>query len=118
MPYTTAIKKGFLLVRHEGEVTASEARAARMEAIGLVRENRISRIVVDLREVTGEADSDELRLVMEGNAEVKPPRPHAAVIVREDQYPKLRFIEDFAVSRGMPIRVFVAENEAMSWLEG
>ena len=116
MPFSTDLRKDYLLVRHEGEVTPSEAEMARKEALRLVRSNKLSKVVVDIRDVTGEADPDDLRLVMEGNAKITPPRPHAAIVVREDQYSQFRFIEDFAVSRGMPIRVFVDEDAALSWL--
>jgi hypothetical protein len=73
-------------------------------------------VIIDFRGVTGDADPNDLRLFMEDNSKVTPPRPHAAIIVREDQHSQFRFIEDFAVSRGMPIRVFVDEDAALSWL--
>jgi hypothetical protein len=116
MPFSTETRKDFVLIRHEGEVTPDEINAARIEALRLVRTNGLSRLIIDIRDTTGDADPKDLRNMMEDNAKVTPPRPHAAVVVRADQYPTFRFIEDFAVSRGMPIRVFVDENEAMNWL--
>jgi hypothetical protein len=116
MSFTAVTNKDFVLLRHEGEITPAEVDEARIEAFRLVETSGLSRLVIDIRGVTGEADPVDLRAMMETNAEVKPPRPHAAIVVREDQYPRFRFIEDFAVSRGMPIRVFVDEAEAMRWL--
>ena len=116
MPFSADLKEGLVLIRHEGIVTPEEAEASSAEALRLTRSNKISRVIVDLRGVTNEPDPRDLRLVMEGNAQITPPRPHAAIIVREDQWEQFRFIEDFAASRGMPIRVFVDEDEAVSWL--
>ena len=116
MPFTADLKTGYVLVRHEGEVTPEEAEAASAEALRLTRLHKLSRVIVDMRDVTNEADPEDLRSVMETNAKVTPPRPHAAIIVREDQYTGFRFIENFAVSRGMPIRVFVDLDAALSWL--
>jgi hypothetical protein len=118
MPYSTEIRQGLLLLRHKGNVTQEEVETTRAEVLELVRLHKLSRVIIDLREVTSDVDSDALRSVMEANAKVVPPRPHAAVIVRDDQHPQLRFIEDFAVSRGMPVRVFVSEDDAMDWLAG
>jgi hypothetical protein len=105
-----------VLARHEGEVAPDAAAQGSEEVLHLARENDISRIVVDIRSMTGATDPSDLRSFMEANAEVTPPRPHAAVLVREDQHPQFRLIEDFAVSRGMPVRVFVDEAAAMNWL--
>ena len=116
MPFSAELKEGFVLVRHEGVVTPEEAEASSVEALRLARMNKVSRVIVDLRGVTNEPDPRDLRSVMEGTAEITPPRPHAAIIVREDQHPQFRFIEDFAASRGMPIRVFIDEDEAVNWL--
>ena len=116
MPFWTDLKKDFVLLSHQGEVTLQEAAAARIEMLRLVRLNNLSKVVIDVRNVTGEADPSDLRTLMEENAKVEPPRPHAAIVVRDDQYAQFKFIEDFAVSRGMPIRVFTNEREAFDWL--
>jgi hypothetical protein len=116
MPFSTELKDGYLLVRHEGEVTLEEAQHAGAEALRLVESNQLTRVLVDIRRVTGDADPGDLRAMMEGHAKVLPPRPHAAIVVRADQLPAFRFVEDFAISRGMPIRVFVDEREALDWL--
>lgn len=116
MPFTAELRDGYVFIRHEGDVTLAEAQAASGEALRLARQNKSSRIMVDIRGAGGDADPQDLRTLMESNAEVTPPRPHAAILVREDQYRRFRFIEDFAVSRAMPIRVFVSEDEASDWL--
>ena len=117
MPFSAEAKRDYVLLRHEGEVTPDEINAARIEVLRLVRTSGLSRMIIDVRDATSEATIKELRAMMEDNAKVAPPRPHAAVVVRADQYPTFRFSEDFAVSRGMPIRVFVDEDQAMQWFK-
>ena len=116
MPYSVELKKKFVFVHYEGEVTPEESEASSGEVLRFARQSELPRVVIDIRDVIGEPSPQDLRSLMEANAEVTPPRPHTAFIVREDQYARFRFIEDFAVSRGMPIRVFVDEDEALNWL--
>lgn len=116
MPVAIELKSDYAVVKYSGKVTAAEVEATRPRILKVIAENDMSKLCVDWRDAERVISRDETRAYMEANAAVAPPRPHTAVLGRADQQTDLKFIEDFSVARGMPIRAFTDERAALSWL--
>ena len=117
MPVAIEVKYDYVVLKYSGKVTATEVEAARPRILQVIAEHNMSKLCVDWRDAERVISSDEQRAYMEANAKIAPPRPHTAVLGRPDQQGDLKFIEDFSVARGMPIRAFTEEQAALSWLK-
>lgn len=116
MPVDIVVDTDYAVLSYSGVVTVAGVAAVRDRILEVIQQNNMSKLCVDLRSAEQILSGNDLRATMENNAEVVPPRPHTAVLGRADQQTELKFIEDFAVARGMPIRAFVDEEAALSWL--
>jgi hypothetical protein len=118
MPYRIeAIREeGYILVAHHGESTVDEIEEARHKVLEFSVEQRLSRVLVDVRGVINTLSTSDHFLVTEGHAKLDSHRPRAALIGRPDQRDDLKFIETVAVNRGMPLKAFSTKEDALKWL--
>jgi hypothetical protein len=117
MPYAVRIENDHILVEHSGVMIEDEVAAARLEALRLAAQQRVMRVLVNVTAVTNRLSHASMKAIMDGHATVMPPRPRAALVGRPDQEQDLRLIESQAVSRGMPIKVFLRNADALQWLD-
>jgi hypothetical protein len=108
--------EGYILVVHHGELTVDELEDARQKVLELGVEQRLSRVLVDVRGVINTLSISDHFFVTEGHAKLGSHRPRAALIARPDQRDDMRFIETVAVNRGMPLKAFSTKEDALEWL--
>jgi hypothetical protein len=118
MPYeiTTRDDDHYEVVKWTGNATREELLASGVEAVELAGRLGIQRILIDVVDVANRLNVTELFLATDAHSKLGPPRPRAALLGRSDQERELRFIETVGFNRGMPIKAFTDEKQAMSWL--
>jgi hypothetical protein len=118
VPYTISLLDGGrrATIRWDGSISAAEIRASSVEIIEQAKRAGFTKVVVDVSGITNRLSLAELYFSTEEQAKLGPPRPRAAILGRQDQEQELRFIENMGATRGMPIRAFTSEVEALKWL--
>jgi hypothetical protein len=103
-------------VKWSGAISAAEIQASSVAIIDQAKRDGFSKVVVDVSALTNRLSLAELYFSTEEQSKLGPPRPRAAILGRPDQEQELRFIENVGTTRGMPIRAFTSEAEALRWL--
>ena len=109
-------EKGYILVDQTGEITVAEIDESRPRIRQSVAENGVLRVLVDVRGTANKLSTIEYFSVTERYVAEGFPRPRAALVCRPDQFGDVSFIESVAVNRGLPLKVFISEEEALQWL--
>jgi hypothetical protein len=112
-------KVGFAAAILRGVRTPETLLAAAAQATAFCDERNISRILIDLRGMSGGLDTLETYDV----AGRELPRQKAvrrvlrsAILDRPENIERIRFFETVAVNRGLNVRVFADEAPAIEWL--
>lgn len=118
MPHTFehVESRDYLVARHQGEVSASELRAAREEAIKLVSESGVKRLLIDFSAASSIPDMGESYFLIQDAAANRVWGARTAVIARIDQLRIVEFIAVAAANAGLNVRAFDNEAEALQWL--
>ncbi len=114
-------KDGFAAAVLEGVRTPDTLLAAAAQATAFCDERNISRVLIDLRSMSGGLDTLETYDV----AGRELPRQKAvrrvlksAILDRPENIERIRFFETVAVNRGLNVKVFADEKKAIQWLLG
>lgn len=107
---------GYVLVNQTGEITVAEIDQARPRILELATAGGAMKILVDVRGTTNKLSTIEYFSITERTAKADLPRPRAAFVCRPDQFGDVSFIETVAVNRGLPLKVFLSQEEALHWL--
>lgn len=118
MPYEISLRDGgrCAAVKWSGTISPAEIQASSVAIIDRAKREGFRKIVVDVSAITNQLSLADLYFSTEAQAKLGPPRPRAAIFGRPDQEQELRFIENVGTTRGMPIRTFTSEAEALNWL--
>ena len=126
MVLSIRVELGLLRAIVTGEFSTEEAERTLLEVIDALEPNKIERVLVDGRGVTGEPNMFQRFLYGEFAASavaryVREHRvahePQFAYVLQEPVLDPGRFGETVAVNRGMWVKVFDNFEEALSWLE-
>jgi hypothetical protein len=107
-----------VLVTHTGEISLAESRDAQRDALSVIVEQGLSRVLIDVTGITNDLPSVDLFGITADLAGPGIPRPAAALVARPDQKAKARFIETVAQNRGLRIEAFTEREEALRSLCG
>ena len=117
-PAGLAVERSHATYRVEGDMRFEDAIELASRAVAWCREQRIERLLMDGRGVTGFGPQDEpgrFRLAEElaraARASVK-----VVILVRPEFLNEDRFAITVARNRGLFVNVFAAEKEAVAWL--
>ena len=117
MPYQISQNSDpYIRVTWSGVITPADIQISTIEVFGRTVEDGLDKVLVDVRSITNTLSTSDLFFTTEAQAKLGPPRPHAALLGRADQKPELEFIESVGVNRGMPLKSFTSEPEALAWL--
>jgi hypothetical protein len=106
-------------VRASGVRTRSTVTAMTMEIFDIALDNRLSKVLVDVRELKGRLGIlDSYLLVTEVFDKLRGKGMRKAAIV-DEQVSSFRewFLETVARNRGFNFRVFTDQEDALKWLE-
>lgn len=122
VPYKIEIvtNPGYINVDQYGEVTMDDVEVIRREIFELVAREKLSRVLVDVREQSNDFSITELfnMTVDHAVAQTPFPKPRVCLVVRRDQEDNARFIENVGLNRGLPIKCFIDKEAALAWLQG
>jgi len=101
-------------VRHWGDVSADDARAARQATEGLIEATGIQDVLVDLREVERFLDTVEIyEFAADFRNNMRIAMLHGCgQPIAED----LKFLETVAVNRGNDLSMHASREDALTWL--
>jgi len=118
MSYEVSVppESDFVQVRWTEAPTSSAMQRVGVEALKCAEEHSLSRMIVDLSDVTSHLEVGVLYLGTADHALLGPPRPRVALLGRSDQWRELELVENTGANRGMPIRSFVDRASALEWL--
>jgi len=112
-------REGFATAILGGVRTPEALLAAAAQATAFCGEREISRLLIDVRSMSGSLDTLETYDV----AGRELPRQRAvrrvlrsAILDRPENIERIRFFETVAVNRGLNVRVFADEAPAVEWL--
>ena len=119
--YTLAIETrgSHLFVHARGVRTRATVTAMTMEIFDTALANRLSKILIDVRELKGRLGiMDSYLVVTEVFEKLRGKGLHKAAIV-DDQIFSFRnwFLETAARNRGFDLRIFTGHEEALEWLD-
>ena len=113
----TIVEKDYLKLIVSGEQTHEDNRALVVKIIESCVEHKLGQVVVDIRGLRGQPGviSDyELATfsVEQGLSVIK----KAALVYRQENYEFTSFFETVAINRGLNVKIFVEEDEAVAWI--
>jgi hypothetical protein len=106
----------YIEVDFTGEFRAAAAMKVVDAMVGACVDADCPRILLDCRRMGGTMSVIDRYEVAEYGARVIPSRIKVAMLGRQDQILPDRFFEAAAVSRGVHVRLFTREDEALRWL--
>jgi hypothetical protein len=119
MPETVSVRsdEGIVEVHSYGEVTEQDLRASLESVAAICRDCGLSRVLVDAREETSLPPTLSLfqfgaDLLHTGVLRTARFAVLASEVTRKDQ----RFLETVTRNRGLEIRIFDSEDDAIAWL--
>ncbi|MBN2317109.1 MAG: hypothetical protein JXM79_24500 [Sedimentisphaerales bacterium] len=103
---------------YSGEVHIDEARLARKELREVLAAHLCNRILVDETRAEKKISViDQHQFTTEYGSEFSSD-VHIAVIVRQEQISEARFVENVAFNRGIHLKIFPNQKDAINWLSG
>ena len=111
------LEEGYVLLDHYDEISVAEVNEARSNVIEQLVKHALSRVLVNICDVTNKLSTLDTYFVTESHAKVKLPKARAALLSRPDQREDAKFMETVAVNRGLNIRSFLNKEEALAWLQ-
>lgn len=119
MPYDIAVDttRGYAILTHRGRTSADEIKRSGIEVIERAANEGFDRLLVDVRALENRLETAELFVGTEELSRLGPPRPRVALLGRLDQAEDMHFIENVGVNRGMPLKAFTAQADALEWLQ-
>ena len=118
MPYAVAFEKdaGYVLVKLLGEVSRKDHEQSTKEATHAVRAHRCHELLVDASEAAARMPLGSTYKFVSSLPERYPVGIRIALVVHEDDYEYLRFVENVARNRGLMLRLFKDLNAAKGWI--
>lgn len=105
----------YVVVKHEGQLTLKAFEDARAAAKRLLKDNRWSRLLIDVRSATHRVPIAEVFFVMKSLSEVFP-GTKIALIFPPDRTDEGEFAETVASNRGIRLKSFSNYEQAVAWL--
>lgn len=117
MPFTLTIRadEGYVLVEHEGKVTADEVREARNAMLAALAEQKIERLLVDWRRATAFPQTADFYFVVNETKRVSA-NARCAIVHSQDSGGLAQFVENAARNRGLRVHAFPSPEQALAWL--
>ena len=99
-----------------GKASVEDHEAVRTEAARALSSRGWGKLLVDARNIESEMSVIDDFGFTKSHKSHKPPLECVAVIHRQDETERFRFIENVALNRGQHMKVFTDEREAIDWL--
>lgn len=118
MPYKIHFQKdsNCVILVLTGELNLEQARIARNELRDALTAHQCNRILIDETRVEKKLSViDQHQFTTEYGSEL-PPDVRIAVVVRREQISEARFVENVAFNRGIHLRIFPNQKNAINWL--
>lgn len=110
---------GFITAVLEGVRTPETLIAVAAKTTAYCAERRISRLLIDIRGMTGGLDTLETYEVagheLPGHEGVRRIL-RSAILDLPENIERIRFFETVAINRGLNVRIFADEDQAVAWL--
>jgi len=118
LPYTLehVESDGYLVARCQGEVSASELRAAREDAINLRFETGEKRLLIDFSDAVSIPSVGDSYFIVQEAAKSKLSATRTAVVARPEHSRITGFVAFAATTAGLTVKTFHDEAEALRWL--
>ena len=98
------------------EVTRVDHEELRAKGVSVLAETGWAKALIDVTRAAPEMTVSDDYQFTSGHKTRLPLKFRAAIVHRADQTKRYQFIEDVAVNRGVKIRKFTDEAEALGWL--
>lgn len=106
---------GYMVVRHEGRVTATEVDSVRHSVIEMAGVSGIRNLLIDLRNAATIPGVGEFYFAVDKASQGKRLGLSTAILARPDQSQIAEFIATTAVNRGIRLKAFQTEAAALDW---
>jgi hypothetical protein len=118
MAFTIIVTEENLVIqlKHAGEVTVRELEQGREAAVEALKTAGYKRLLVDVRAVETDLTMMEHFSFTTSHIGILPIELKTAVLIRPDYTATAGFVEDVAVNRGISLKVFTDERNALIWL--
>ena len=107
---------GYIVSRYRGNVSASELRAAREDAIALRLKTGEKKLLVDFSEAVSIPSVGDSYFIAQEAAKSKFSATRTAVIARPEHSRIAEFVAFAATTAGLTVKVFHDETKALQWL--
>ena len=120
MPYTVEKIENYVYIKAFGKYDFEDASGSQNEALEFINGDNIERILVNISEIENEFSFNESMQIISRVPEVFPRHVKHAVIFSENALQKMTagFSDDFSFNRGINVRVFANQEDALDWLLG
>lgn len=118
MPYEVShiAEDGYLRIVHRGAGDPAEYRSAHLHLAELLAAHKLTKLLVDVREVTNKIPVSSLFWLISSLPDIFPTRCRISIIVNPGVQTDAGFVENVAQNRGLDLRNFHTHEEALEWL--
>ena len=124
MSQQMSAESDFLLVKAQGTFALDEAKTNFIQMLEEVARHKVTKVLIDGREVTGEPELMErfyygefaARTLRKFSPQGVSPATHFAYVLEQPVRDRNRFGENVAVNRGMSVKTFEVLDDAREWL--
>jgi hypothetical protein len=118
MPYKVESKEEYVYIKAFGQYGFQEASGSQNEALEFIKTENLNRVLVNISEIENEFTFNETMQIVSRVPEVFPRHVKHAVIFSETVLRDMTagFSDDFSANRGINVRLFDNEKDALGWL--
>ena len=118
MPYKVEKVDNYVHIKAHGQYGFNDASGSQNEALNFIKSDNLERILVDISEIENEFSFSESMQIISRVPEVFPRHVKHAVIFSETTLRNMTagFSDNFSSNRGINVRVFDKEDDALDWL--
>ncbi len=118
MPYKVEKIQNYVYIKAYGKYGFEDASGSQNEALQFIKNDKLERILVNIAEIENEFSVTESVQIISRVPEVFPHYVKHAVIFSETALRDITaiFSDNFSFNRGINVRVFDNENDALNWL--
>lgn len=116
MPYLTKVSSKLIIVRHSGDVICQELSDAAQEVEASIEPMNLPYLLVDVREVNSFPDPNEYLLWLQQRRRQSPLVERLSFVTNKVHSNTIEAIALEHIKRGINVRVFCGELEALKWL--
>jgi len=111
------LKEDHLLIEFTGRFTIDSANRSVDVLMKKCEETSCTRVLFDIRSMTGDMSTIDRYKVGQYGCDTIDRTIRIAMLGRKDQVSPDKFFENFTVNRGLSLKVFTVQEEAVAWLK-